>query len=73
MMKKKKTMLLILSVFILLGVGVNWLMNSEFMRIDSCLDLGGAWDYEHKMCSSECEENGWEWSSAKKVCLNPKN
>ena len=24
--------------------------NSEFMQIDSCLDHGGQWDYEAKVC-----------------------
>ena len=49
MSKKKTSIILFLCVGIVLG-GILFL-NSEFMKIDGCLDNGGMWDYENEVCS----------------------
>jgi|GEM_PF-5060796 len=47
-----------MTVFIGLGtilmlLLVSWLRDSEFMRVDSCIDRGGRWNYEARVCDYE--------------------
>ncbi len=50
-----------------------FLFFSDVVRIDSCLDLGGAWDYTHSVCSSDCESQGINWDPENKVCMFENN
>lgn len=36
----------------IVGLAGGWLANeaTEFVQIDGCLDSGGAWDYQAKVC-----------------------
>jgi len=45
---KKYLYICILIFFVLIG---SWLKNQ--LQIDSCLDLGGMWNYENDSCESE--------------------
>lgn len=38
-----------LAVLLVLGMGLVWFFNSEFIDIDSCLDSGGRWG-DDKTC-----------------------
>jgi hypothetical protein len=47
----KKILLMSLSAFI---IGIIYLFFfSDFMNIDGCLDSGGCWDYQDKVCRKE--------------------
>lgn len=47
----QKAFIIINYIFVILAVaGCVRFCNSEFMQIDSCLDHGGRWDYEAKVC-----------------------
>ena len=48
-LKYKKTMLIVIAIVTALTA---YLMFSDFFKIDSCLDSGGKWSYETKMCES---------------------
>lgn len=50
--KRKGLLWLGLAVLLVLGVGLEWFFNSEFMDIDSCLDSGGRWG-DDKTCEFE--------------------
>ena len=50
-------------VLFLLVIVVN-LSACEFLEVDGCLDRGGRWNYELKLC----DENPYEWEVNK--CLN---
>lgn len=39
-------------VFALVALFFVWFSNSEFMKIDKCLDSGGAWNDTLKTCES---------------------
>jgi len=67
----KKIVSVIVLIVGIVVIGAILFLNSEFMKIDSCLDLGGAWDYTNKICSSECLEKSGEWVSSKKECVLP--
>jgi hypothetical protein len=41
-----------LIVVFLVAVIALYLMFSDFLKIDSCLDSGGKWNYETKMCQN---------------------
>ena len=45
----KKT---VLTVAFLVAVIAAYLMFSDFLKIDSCLDSGGKWNHETKVCES---------------------
>jgi hypothetical protein len=40
----------ILVVVSLIAVGFAYLSFSDDVKIDGCLDHGGAWDYERRIC-----------------------
>ena len=48
----KKTVALIIALCALLVLAV-WVWHQA--RIDSCLDRGGRWDYEHSTCEGAIE------------------
>ncbi len=41
----------ILIVVILLVIGFAYMSFSDDFKIDGCLDHGGQWDYEHRVCN----------------------
>ena len=45
-----KAFALVLATFGLLWVALSIWSQTEHGKIDSCLDAGGAWDYELKQC-----------------------
>jgi hypothetical protein len=53
-LKKKWLTIAVLFILVLfspvLFLWVTYGFNSDFLAIDSCLDSGGAWDYEKSSC-----------------------
>lgn len=47
---KKAAPLLAISVLIALAAGLVWLWQSDYMLKDECLDHGGRWDAESRVC-----------------------
>ncbi len=45
---------LVICLFALYGF-ISMFVRSDFSSIDSCLDLGGVWDYEFETCRFDCE------------------
>jgi len=43
----------IVSFLIVALCGVYFLFFSDFMKVDGCLDSGGCWDYQDKVCRKE--------------------
>lgn len=35
------------------GLWVTSNFDSDFLRVDGCLDAGGAWDYEERTCQTD--------------------
>ncbi|HEX8300238.1 hypothetical protein [Sphingomonas sp.] len=46
-MTKRRVILLILVLIVAAAV---WVLNSEWLKIDGCLDGGGRWDHVTKSC-----------------------
>lgn len=46
-MKNKKIVMIFIAVVILIAAGI-WARG--FLSVDSCLDSGGRWNYETKIC-----------------------
>jgi hypothetical protein len=46
--KKQKVLFVCIAVAVVLSVFSIWLVGE--LRIDSCLDRGGQWDYEQRKC-----------------------
>ena len=42
---------------------------SSSISIDSCLDMGGAWDYKNNICSNKCVDVGGKSGEAMKQCI----
>ena len=65
----KKQSFLFLSVIMMSFLFLVFLFLVVDDPIDRCLDHGGAWDYTHTVCSSDCESQGINWDPENKVCM----
>lgn len=68
---KKKKVVTISLVCTLLVILIFFILSSRTVSIDSCLDLGGAWDYENNICSRDCIKKGYIWNDSEKLCELP--
>ena len=50
-----KKVLVIFTFILVIGI-VYFLFFTDFMKADGCLDSGGCWDYQDKVCRKE-EDN----------------
>lgn len=46
----EKRLAFALLVVVAVGIAFFAIRNSEFLEIDTCLDSGGCWDYDAKVC-----------------------
>jgi len=69
MSRDRKQKYLLYFVLMIVLIAASMFMNSRFVEIDSCLDLGGAWDYDRNICSSECISDGGSWDVEKSICM----
>lgn len=53
--KKQKYLLYVVLLVVLITASV--FMNSRFVQIDTCLDQGGSWDHDARVCMTATEEN----------------
>ena len=50
MSRDKKQKYLLYLVLIVVLIAASFFMNSRFVEIDTCLDQGGRYDYDQKVC-----------------------
>jgi hypothetical protein len=49
-MKLRRIILLLLLLLLVVGIGFLGPWLSRYIKIDSCLDLGGRWNYQTETC-----------------------
>lgn len=55
-------------IYIILFTVLPFLVSCDFMKQDSCYDVGHQWDADNKICSDDCVRNGGIFNVKNKSC-----